>query len=154
MLSRQYVVQMPDESPSTALDILVQSAPGSQDEPVTVADAAYYEWRGRPLRLEVLAADGVAGGFVPRLRLGFLVTVTQYGPGPGTGLPEVQLSESLAGDLSSTDAGPSITIPLFTDPNGEPAIRLNGGADTAGQQYLVSLLCPEAKEDNAPRGGG
>jgi hypothetical protein len=64
----------------------------------------------------------------------------------------VQLSESLAGDLSSTDSGPSISIPLLSDPGGEPAIRLVGSADTAGLFYLVSLQCPEAKEDNAPRG--
>lgn len=154
MLSRLYVVQMPSEVSTAPLDILVQSAPGSQDDPALPGDGAYYEWRGRPLRLESLAADGAAGGFVPRLRLGFEVTVTRYAQGLVTDLPGVQLSESLVGDISTTDAGPSINFPVLPDPNGEPVIRLIGDDATSAGVFLVSLQCPEAKEDNAPRGGG
>jgi hypothetical protein len=152
MLSRLYVVQMPEEVPTTPLDILVESAPGSKDAPALPGDGAYYEWRGRPLRLETLAADGVSGGFVPRLRLGFAVTITPYRQGVVTGVPGTQLSASLVGDVSTTDGGPSINVPALPDPNGEPAIRLSGDVTTAGAVYLVTLLCPEAKEDNAPRG--
>lgn len=154
MLSRLYIVQMPGESPTTPLDILVQSNPGSPSAPVVTGEGKYYELRGRDLRLEALAADGAAGGFVPRLRLGFTVSVTPYSANESVAVPGVQLSESLVGDLSSTDSGPSINIPVLSDPNGEPVIRLVGSSDTNGLFYLVSLQANEAREDNRPRGGG
>lgn len=152
MITRTYVVQMPDEGPTTPLDILVESDPGSPDAPVTAGDAAYYEWRGRPLRIPVLAADGVDEGFVPRLRLGFLVTITPIAAAIQTDLPGVQLSESLA-SLASTDGGPTINVPTLADPGGEAAIRLVGGAGTAGLFYVVTLMCPEAKDEDRSNTG-
>jgi len=152
MITRTYIVQMPLEGPTTPLDILVESAPGSQDDPVLPGDGKYYEWRGRPLRFPVLAAAGAAGGFVPRLRLGFLVTITPIAAAIQTDLPGVQLSESLA-ELASTDSGPSINIPTLADPSGEAAIRLIGGVATAGLFYVVTLMCPEAKDEDRSNTG-
>lgn len=153
MLTRTYIVKMPSEVPTAALDILVQSAPGSQDDPALPGDGAYYEWRGRPLRLETLVSAGAAGGFVPRLRLGLLVTITPIVAAVAADVPGVQLSASLA-SLASTDSGPSIAVPAFADPAGEPAIRLVGSSATSGLFYVVTLMCPEAHEDIAPRKGG
>ncbi len=151
MITRTYVVQMPEESPTAPLDILVESAPGSPDAPI-VADGIYYEWRGRPLRIPVLAAAGVSEGFVPRFRLGFTVTITPIAATVIADLPGVQLSESLA-SLASTDSGPSLNIPTLADPGGEAAIRLTGSADTSGLFYLVMLMCPEAKDEDRSNTG-
>lgn len=160
MISRLYVVLMPLETPGTALNILVESAPGTKDAPIVAGgDGAYYEWRGRPVRVPVHSggapptAAAIAAGFTPRLRLGFQVTVTPYGAAIATDLPSVQLSESLAGDLSSTDVGPTISIAALADPAGEPVIRLVGGAGTAGLFYLVSLTCPEGKDEDRTSDG-
>lgn len=155
MISRLYVVQMPSsESAATPLDILVESQPGTKAAPIVPAFGAYYEWRGRPLRVPVHSggapptAAAIAAGFTPRVRLGFHVTITPYGTAIATDLPKVQLSESLAGDLSSTDVGPSISIPVLADPAGEPVIRLIGGAATASLFFLVALVCPEGKDED------
>ncbi|MBV8721701.1 MAG: hypothetical protein JO277_06105 [Candidatus Eremiobacteraeota bacterium] len=146
MITRTYVVKMPTSSPTTPLDILVTNSPGTQAAPVVAGtDGAYYEWLGRPLRVPVLAAAGASGGFVPRLALGFLVSITRIAAAIVTDLPGVQLSQSLA-SLASTDGGPTISIPLLADPNGNPAIRLVGGANTAGDYFVVTLMCPEAKD--------
>lgn len=153
MITRTYVVQMPNDD--TPLDILVESAPGSQDAPVVISggdDGSYYEWRGRPLRFPVLAAAGASGGFVPRLRLGFTVTVTPISPFICDSLPGVQLSESLA-SLASTDSGPSINIPTLADPSGEAVIRLVGGDDTQALFFTVTLMCPEAKDEDRSNTG-
>lgn len=149
MISRLYIVKMPQESPGTPLDILVQANPGSKDAPVDTGDGAYYELRGRPLRLETLVGDT---GFVPRLRLGFTVSITSLGTAP-TRRPGVQLSESLVGDLSSTDAGPALNVPVLPDPGGEPVIRLNGANSTAGNYYLVALQCAQAADDDRSGSG-
>ncbi len=147
MITRTYIVQMPSEGADTPLDILVTSAPGSQSAPALPGDGKYYECRGRPLRIPVLAAAGPDEGFVPRTRLGFVVSITPIAADIQTDLPGVQLSESLA-SLASTDSGPSINIPTLADPNGEPAIRLTGGDGTQGLFYVVTLMCPEAKDED------
>jgi len=151
MITRTYIVQMPNDD--TPLDILVESAPGSPDAPELPAGGGkYYEWRGRPLRIPVLAADGADEGFVPRLRLGFIVTVTSISPFIQGDLPGLQLSESLA-SLASTDSGPSINIPTLADPGGEAAIRLVGGDGTQDLFFAVSLMCPEAKDEDRSNTG-
>lgn len=152
MISRQYIVKMPNEVSTNPIDILVQNNPGSQAAPVVAGgDGAYYEWRGRPLRIPNPSGSA---GYVQRFRLGFLVSVTQYLNAVGTGLPGVQLSASLA-KLSSTDAGPTISVPAFADPAGGPSIRLIGGAATAGGVYMVMIQVAEPKdEDRNPTGRG
>lgn len=152
MITRTYIVEMPSEVSTTPLDILVESAPGSPDAPALPGDGKYFEWRGRPLRIPELAAAGASGGFVPRLRLGFLVTITPIAAAIQTDLPGVQLSESLA-SLASTDSGPSINIPTLADPGGEAAIRLVGGTETSGLFYVVTLMCPEAKDEDRSNTG-
>ncbi len=150
------MVQMPagGEGGDT-LDILVQD-PGSPSAPVlggdTIVNGAYYEWRGRPIRLETLAADGATGGFVPRTRLGLKFSIVEITSGTAGALPGVQLSASLA-SLASTDAGPTINIPAFADPSGEPVIRLRNSADSAEGFFMVSVEISEAKdEDRSPQG--
>lgn len=154
MISRTYVVKMPTSSPATPVDILVQNAPGSQSAPVVAAtDGAYYEWRGRPLRIPVLSGGSppstaaIAAGFVPRFRLGFTVSIVRIAAAIVTDLPGAQLSSSLAA-LSSTDSGPTISVTSFPDPAGGPAIRLIGGTGTAGGVFQVTLECPEAKDED------
>ena len=144
MITRTYLVLMPDETPTTAIDILVVSDPGTPDAPVlTAGDAEYFEWRGRPLRIPVLAVDGATEGFVPRLRLGFGVSIIPWSVGASAGLPSVQLSESLMGSVSLGSGTPNLA-----DPNDDPVIRLTGTVNTAGEYYIVTLMCPEAKDED------
>ena len=149
---------MPTSSPTTAVDILVQNNPGSQSAPVVVAtDGAYYEWRGRPLSVPNPSGGVTPTGqstYVQRFRLGFLFGIARIASAIVTDLPGVQFSASLA-KLASTDAGPTISVPAFADPAGGPAIRLTGGAGTAGGIFIVTLSIPEAKdEDRDPTGQG
>lgn len=141
MQTRTYVVLMPEQTPNTPLDILVETDPGSQDAPVVAGtDGAYYEILGRAVRVPNPASG--AASFVPRLRLGYSVTITPYGVTPLI-IPGVRLSESLVGDISSTDAGPTISVAVFADPAGGPAIRLVGANESAGQVYIVTLHITE-----------
>lgn len=157
MISRLYIVKMPTEVSTNPVDILVETNPGSQGAPVVSgSDGAYYEWRGRPLSLPNPASDPTT--FIPRFRLGFEVSVTPYGTAMSEAVPSVQLSASLA-SVSSTDVGPTISVPAFPDPAGGAAIRLIGGVDggtgvtTAGRVFMVSVQIPEAKdEDRNPTG--
>ena len=149
MISRLYVVKMPTEVSTNPVDILVETNPGSQAAPVVSGtDGAYYEWRGRPIVLPNPSGDS---SFVPRFRLGFEVSITPYGNAMSQSTPSVQLSASLA-SVSSTDAGPTISVPAFADPAGGAAIRLIGGVSsgitTAGLVYLVSVQIPEAKDED------
>lgn len=145
MLSRTYVVVMAPVDggdPTAPVDILVQNDPGSVDARVTTADGAiYYEWRGRPIRFETVAADGAAGGFVPRARLGCQISVTCLGAGNPAAVPAVKLSASLSSVVDDVFGAP------FADPNGMPAIRLASATNIASIAYLVSLQIPDAKDD-------
>lgn len=147
MISRTYIVEMPaDSAVLNPMDILVTNDPGTQGAPVLSASGgAYYEVLGRSLRVPVLAAQGQSQGFVPRLRLGYSLSIVPISPSNGAVLPGVKLSASLA-SLASTDGGLRINVPAFPDPSGMPSIRLTGSADTDGAQYIVSLLCVEAKD--------
>lgn len=152
MISRQYVVKMPNEVPTNPIDILVQNNPGTQAAPVVAGgDGAYYEWRGRPLRVPNPSSSA---SYVQRFRLGFSATLTPISTSIVTDLPGVQFSASLA-KLSSTDSGPTISVPTFADPAGGPAIRLTGDTGTGGKVFVLSLTLPEAKdEDRNPTGRG
>jgi hypothetical protein len=161
MIHREYIVQMPNSVATVPLDIVVEGFPGSSDAPVNAAnspvgwsggDGAYYEWTGRPLRLPVKAADGSTGGFIPRLTLGFLVTITPIAAALSVAVPGVQLSQTLA-SLASTDTGPSMPIPTLADPTYGPVIRLVGDTSSAGAFYVVSLQVMEPKDnDRSPTG--
>lgn len=152
MINRQYIVKMPTSVATNPIDILIQNNPGTQAAPVVAGtDGAYYEWRGRPLRIP--NPSGTAG-FVPRFRLGFIIGLVRISTAIVTDLPGVQLSASLA-SLSSTDAGPTISVPAFADPAGGPAIRLIGGTNTAGGVFVLTLLVAQAKDDDRnPTGRG
>jgi hypothetical protein len=145
VISRTYIVKMPTATSTNPIDILVQTNPGSQAAPVVSGtDGAYYEWRGRPL---VLPNPSGTPGFVPRFRLGFIVAVTPYSNAISPDVPGVQLSASLA-SVSSTDAGPTISVPAFADPAGGASIRLIGGAGTAGKVFMVCLQVSQQKDDD------
>lgn len=167
MINRTYIVLMPTSSPTTPLDLFVQSAPvvtaagtipmGNQANPVKVADAAWYEWRGRTFRFEQLKlVAGVANAnFSPAARQGFLVTITPIAAASAiTDVPPVaQLSASF-GSLASTDAGPTINIPALADNvSSGPMIRLIGSASTAGKFFVVNLLVMEDKDDSRSPSG-
>ncbi len=154
MITRAYVITMATGGegggdPDAPVDILIQDAPGAQTSPVVTADGAeYYEWRGRPVRFETTAADGVAGGFVPLMNLGLTFAITAIGSTPAAAVPAVQLSESLA--TLAADIGAA-----FPDPGGEPAIRLTGSSAIEGRVYLLTVQIAQAQdEDQAPRRNG
>lgn len=168
MINRTYIVLMPTSSPTTALDIFVQSAPvttatgsipiGNQANPVKIADAAWYEWRGRTLRFEnlkLLSTGAANSAWSPLARLGFELSVTPISATSAiTDVPPVaQLSASF-GSLASTDVGPTIAIPALADnvTNG-PMIRLIGSASTAGKFFVVTLRIAEDKDDSRSSSG-
>lgn len=75
MIHRTYIVKMPTETPTTPLDIVVEGYPGTQDDPISVAnstspvgwsgdDGVYYEWTGRALHLPNKLSLG-ASQFIP-----------------------------------------------------------------------------------------
>ena len=149
MIWRQYVVKMPTAEATAPLNILLLT-PGAQSAPeVAGGDGAYYERRARPVRFETVSGET---GFVPRLRLGFSLSIVPIQASGQITIPGVQLSASLA-SLASTDSSPDINVPAFADPAGGPAIRLIGTADTAGDFFVVTLgIAQEADEDRSGTG--
>lgn len=154
MINRTFIVKMPTSSSTTAVDIPVQSNPGTPTTPVTVAtDAVYYEWRGRTLRFEqlkLLSTGAANPSWSPRARLGIQVSVQPLGNAAiVTDVPDVQLSASF-GTFGVT----GIAVPALADNvSAGPIIRLIGGAATAGKFFMVNLLIAEAKdEDLSPTG--
>jgi len=143
MISRTYVVLMPSGGDAAVpVNVFVQNDPGTIAAPVSQGSAAYFEWRGRPLRFETVAGDP---GFVPRLRLGFglsVVPLVSLTTPISTLVPSVALSESLVPDLSI------LTVPVLADPSGMPAIQLTGSTDTAGHTYLVTLQVMDARDED------
>ena len=143
MISRTYVVLMPSGGEAaTPVNIPVQDDPGLPTAPATQGSAAWFEWRGRPLRFETVAGDP---GFVPRLRLGFgfsIVPLVSLATPISTVVPSVAFSESLVQDMSI------LTMPVLADPSGMPAIQLTGSSSTAGHTYLVTLQIMEAKDED------
>jgi len=146
MISRTYVVLMPSGgAAATPVNIFVQDDPGTPDQPVSQGSAAYFEWRGRPMRFETVADDGAANGFVPRLRLGFglsVVPLVSEATPISTVVPSVALSASLVPDLSI------LLVPVLPDPSGMPVIQLTGSTSTAGHTYLVTIQIMEAKDED------
>ncbi len=118
-------------------------------------DGAYYELRARPLRIPVLSggapptAAQISNGFVPRMRLGFALSVVPVATGIQTDVPGVQLSSSLVPALGIT----GLTLAALADPSYGPVIRLTGGANTAGKTYLVTLAIMEAKDEDRNAAG-
>jgi hypothetical protein len=149
MIARTYYVVMPaavGEATPGDLDIVVE-LPGTQAAPVATGNApagwvgatgSYYEIRARPLRLPVVVGDA---GFVPRLNLGWSLSVMPYAA--GAGVPH-QLSASLQSSLDAT---------ALTDPSYGPVIRLKGSVETGEQQLVVNLLVMEQKDEDRNAAG-
>lgn len=176
MIHRQYVCKLSASIEGfLPLDIMVQM-PGSYTAPVdnpalfagigTAAPAAwqaacganwYYELRARALRLEHLAAAGVAAGFTPRTRLGGYLSIVPLDDSGGllavTGtIPPVSISASLALNPIS-NAALGAEIGAFADPVYGPVIRLRNAAILYGDQrtgayFLVSLGLAENQDED------
>jgi hypothetical protein len=157
MINRTYVVKMPESaSGTTPLDILVESAPGTQAAPITFGTGLYYEVRGRTLRFEqrkLTSAGNANSAWSPRARLGFSLTVTPFGNAAlQTDAPDTFLSASFGTFAATGMVLPAVAVPDSV--SGGPLIRLVGGASTADKFYLVTLLIAEDKdEDRSPSGG-
>lgn len=173
MINRTYVVKTPSTGRSSSgyVDICVQSNVGSRSLPVAdpinygagnvtappsgwvavCGDAAYYEIRGRELRLEHLAAAGVAGGFTPRTNLGFRLAITPYGT---TAVQTITASATLSTSLLTQvggDTGNVIASITLADPSYGPVIRIyapqNGGG-LLTRTLLVHFDIMERKDDD------
>lgn len=158
MIHRTYIVKMPNETPTTPLDIVVEAYPGSQAAPISLAaspvtapvgwsgdDGAYYERTARPLHLPNKLSLG-ASQFIPAFLLGWSLTMYRINTAVVTDLPAVRLSQSLVNDLSSGD-GLIVSAPL-TDPSYGPVIRLTGGANTASAIFVVHLQVMQARDND------
>lgn len=159
---RTYLVKMPSVSgTSPYLDILPNGPVGTPALPVKKTggttppngwqpfagdDGAFYEIRSRVIRFETFSGDD---GFVPRARLGWLITVNCVDGGDCNIGPVTQMSRSLVGTPPNADFA-GIT---FDDPAYGPVIRLFNSPDTEGGLYSVNLELEEAKdEDRTPFG--
>jgi hypothetical protein len=180
MINRTYVVNVPGSQRVQApyIDICVRATMGTRllpvADPVTYGaanvtappagwvaacgGAAYYEIRGRTLRLEHLFGEGAAAGYVQRTNLNFDLTVTPYGDhrlgGAGAALGGAQLSQSLLEHVGG-DVGTAIPATDLADPVygvAQPVIRVhvpqieNLATDTG--LLLVSLNIFEMGDDD------
>ena len=186
MLSRTYIVKIAGTAlqvPIAPCDIMVEGVVGTQALPVgnsafygaanvTAAPAdwiaacgsnAYYEIRGRTLRIEKRAAVLAAGGFVPRFNLGWKLSVHPLiAVGPDACnllLPIVSLSASLIGTPGNAVVMPEPST--FDDPAYGPCIRINAntspgafGVDTTPRIYAVHLNVFERKDEDFCNVGG
>jgi len=177
MINRTYVVKPPTGA-SPFVDICVASPTGSQVLPVcnpafyaaantpppagwaaVNGDAAYYEIRSRVVRLEHLASAGAAGGFAPRCRLGYTLSIYPVAGYDVFQMPSVILSASLYGTLGGDANIPVPAIPLnqLADPAYGPVIRIYGPdrqSIAAEAVYMVHFSIFERKdEDFSPVGG-
>jgi hypothetical protein len=174
MIHREYVVQFINVGSSyfPPCDIMVE-VPGLQSKPVASASAygagnvtpastdwatacganAYYELRGRPLRVPVKSG---AVGFTPRFQLGYHIsTVPIHRTGEDAAIitfPRVALSASLA--ATPGDANVIQNVPALADPTYGPIIRLSvpSGDSSAAKLYLVSLDVFEDTDEDDRRG--
>lgn len=155
MINRSYLVVMPtNPSSMTSLDILLRGPVGTVAAPVRIAaggttpptnwqvfgavngDGQFCEWRGRPVPFSTLAADLAAGGFVPRLALGWRLDVHAVdSASDGCVVPPTLL---LSASLIGTMVAPFLAMNL-TDPAYGPVIRLLNSADVAGRTFVVNL---------------
>jgi hypothetical protein len=182
MISRTYVVKMPEATSTTPFDIVVQgpvgssatgassaSTPGVQPTvAVSVAngnapagawgtnnDGSYYEIRARPFRVPVLA--GGAPPTAAQIALGFVPRLRL-----GLTLSVVPLATAIQTDVPGVQLSSSLVpalsitglaVPALADPSYGPVIRLTGGANTAGKFYLVTLAIMEAKDEDRNAAG-
>jgi hypothetical protein len=184
MINRTYIVNVPvaQRAQPDYVDICVRATMGTRLLPVAdpatfgaanvtappsgwVAAcnvAAYYEVRGRTLRLEHLFGEGAAAGFTQRTNLGFQLTVTPYGDHRAATSPPggAILSQSLLAHAGG-DAGTAIPATDLVDPVygvAQPVIRLYVpkamAAATDVGLFVVSLDIFERKDDDFDNVGG
>lgn len=179
MIHRAYIVGLIDvQGTYPPLDIIL-SLPGARTAPVANAVAQnpgaivtappaawsilcgsnwYYEQRSRPLRLEHVTGQT---GFVPRLNLGFHLSISQLislnQPPLTVFIPTAVLpSASLA--AFNTDAA-LVAIPptALADPAYGPVIRVqapSGVSPLGGVTYIVNLSIFEPGDDDSFARGG
>jgi len=166
MINRTYLVLMPSVASTMAsLDILprgpvgtvllpVRIAAGGTTPPTnwqvfgaTVGDGQFCELRGRPVPFSALLADGAAAGFMPRLALGWQISVHNVDTS-SAGVPQMQMSTSVMGDLPSP-----FSVSHLTDPAYGPVIRLLNAAAVQGRMFVVTLgIAQQRDEDRAETG--
>ena len=186
MIKRTYIVSLPtaQRTAPNYVDICVRATMGTRVRPVAnpvtygaanvtappagwvaaCGDAAYYELRGRVIPFERLFAAGAAGGFTPRVNLGFDLVVTPYSEWATVidySPPTAQLSQSLLAAVGG-DTGGAVPATNLADPVygvAQPVIRIfaprNGeGAPLTNHLILVCFNIAERKdEDFSPVGG-
>lgn len=189
MIHRTYFVNIPtaQRSARATIDICVRATMGTRLLPVAdpalygagnvtvppagwetaCGGAAYYELRGRTLRVEQLATAGQAAGYVQRANLGFALSVTPYGGSwlAGAGdriLPcSAQLSASLLEHVGG-DVGGAIPATDLADPVyggiAQPVIRIFAPWDEGGVQVtgllVVNFDIAERKDEDYDNIGG
>lgn len=178
MIHRTYVVRLPPANRDMAYlpcDIVL-AVPGSYAAPVADAAtyvgatvtappagwvaacgaAAYYELRGRALRLEQVVGQA---GFTPRTRLGFHLSIlTLQEPAGGARqftnydqVPFASLSASLSLPPGSSAAIWGSYANVFTDPSYGPVIRIWNQAELHSEAdpiYLVNFQIAENKDED------
>jgi hypothetical protein len=184
MINRTYFVNVPagQRTQPDYIDICVQATMGTRLLPVAnpvtfgaanvtappngwaaaCGDAAYYEVRGRPLRLEHLFGEGVAAGYTQRTNLGFHLTVTPYGDhrgvavGPGGAILSQSLLAHAGGDVGTAIPATDLADPVYGV--AQPVIRIyvpkSEGAAVDTGLFVVSLDVMERKDDDISNIGG
>jgi hypothetical protein len=178
MISRTYFAKLASgQRIGGYLDICVQHTMGTRLAPVAdpatflgvtappagwVAangNSAYYEVRGRTLRIEHLFGEGAAAGFVQRANLGFRLSVVPYGNWQAQvalnfALGGIALSQSLLAAVGG-DTSPAIAANNLADPvygTAQPVIRIY--APMSDQAYvetgllLINLDIAERKDED------
>jgi hypothetical protein len=152
MLHRTYLVRMPSQG--TLLDIVVEGPVGSPSAPVGVGagftapppgwiggDGVYFEWRGRPLRLPVRFGSN---GFVPRLRLGWRLSIQLLS---AIEEPRVTMSQTLIGTLLAPFAAFTLADPAYG-----PVIRLANPNEEASVFFVHFGVSEDKDGDREPHG--
>jgi hypothetical protein len=165
-IRRTFLVKMPSVSgTSPYFDVLAEGPVGDADAPVRLTpaggttppngwqdfpndDGQFYEIRGRPIRFETVEGED---GFVPRSRLGWIVSVNCIDKNSdGCNIPMVViLSRSFMGTPPDA-AFADITI---DDPDYGPVIRLINSPDTEGALYSVNIELAEQKDEDRAHAG-
>jgi hypothetical protein len=160
-IRRTYLVKMPTTAgTSPFFDVLPEGPVGTPSAPVRLTppngttppngwqdfpndNGQFYEIRGRTIRFETEEGDD---GFVPRARLGWIVSVMCIdGDSDGCNIPPVViLSRSFIGTPPDS-AFVGITV---DDPSYGPVIRLINSPDTEGALYSVNLELEEQKDED------
>jgi hypothetical protein len=165
-IRRTFLVKMPSVAgTSPYFDVLAEGPVGAPDAPVRLTpaggttppagwqdfpndDGQFYEIRSRPIRFETEEGDD---GFVPRSRLGWIVSVMCIdSESDGCNIPPVVI---LSRSFMGTPPDPAFTPITIDDPDYGPVIRLINSPDTEGALYSVNIELAEQKDEDRAHAG-